>query len=244
MNGKIIAVVQARMGSKRFPGKTMEQLGRYRILEWVLRRTSRATTIDQVVLVTSSAPQNQVLCELAAGLSIPALKGSEDDVLSRFTCAVQEFRADYVVRICADNPFIAPEEIDRLTNFYMTRLPDYAFNHIPKMGNMYPDGLGAEMVSPDVLSRVATSATEVRHREHVTLYLWEHQQDFRIETFQAPPEIRFPEVKLDIDTPADLDRLRAIVDRLEIDSTAVDVVRSYRATFNTERKPGKDNPVS
>jgi spore coat polysaccharide biosynthesis protein SpsF len=216
------------MGSKRFPGKMMEVLGRHTILEWVLRRTSRSETLDGVILATSSAPENRVLQELAEGLSIPTLCGSEDDVLSRFILAAEKHGADHVVRICADNPFVAPEEIDRLTRFYLDRLPDYAFNHIPKMGNMYPDGLGAEIFSSALLRQVAESTTETRYREHVTLYLWDHAQEFRIETLPAPLEIAFPDVKLDVDTQEDLSLLRRILPGLDIESPAVDIVNSFR----------------
>jgi len=222
------------MGSKRFPGKMMEVLGRHTILEWVLRRTSRSETLDGVVLATSSAPENRILQELAEGLSIPTLCGSEHDVLSRFILAAEKHGADHVVRICADNPFVAPEEIDRLTRSYLDRLPDYAFNHIPKMGNLYPDGLGAEIFSSALLRRMAASTTETRHREHVTLYVWDHTSEFRIQTIPAPPEIAFPHVKLDVDTRDDLERLRRLLGGLDIDSPAVDIVKAYNISGKGE----------
>jgi spore coat polysaccharide biosynthesis protein SpsF len=145
--------------------------------------------------------------------------------------AAQEFQADHVVRVCADNPFIAPEEIGRLVQFYLDKLPDYAFNHIPKMGNMYPDGLGAEILSSALLRHLAGSTTEAGHREHVTSYLWDHVSGFRIETFQAPPEIAFPEVKLDVDTKADLERLRGLLQGLDMNSSAREIVGAFRATY-------------
>ena len=226
---RILGGVQARIGSKRLPAKMLEYLGQYKILEWVLLRTSRAVMLDQIVLLTSAAPENRVLGEIAANLSIPTLYGSEDDVLSRFVHAAKQFNADYVVRVCADNPFIAAEEIDRLVRFYLDRLPDYAFNHIPEMGNAYPDGLGAEILSSTVLERIATSSSEPRHREHVTRYLWDHCHEYRIETLKAPEEIAFPDVKLDVDTREDLELLRSIVRGLDIDSSARQVINSFRA---------------
>ncbi len=222
------------MGSRRFRGKVMEYLGGHTILEWVLRRTLRSQTLDGIVLATSAAPENRVLLELAESLSIPSLCGSEDDVLSRFLLAAEKHVADHVVRICADNPFIAPEEIDRLTRFYLDRRPDYAFNHIPRLGNMYPDGLGAEIFSFALLRHLATSATEPRYREHVVLYVWDHPSEFRIETIPAPPEIAFPDVKLDVDTRDDLERLRGILNGLEIHSTAADIVRAYNISGKRE----------
>src|SRR5438034_11691335 len=130
MNSRIIAAVQARIGSRRFPGKVMACRGPHKILEWVLLATLSAATIDQVVLVTSSASENDALCKLADRLSVAVLRGSEDDVLSRFALAAEKFRTDHVVRICAHNPFVRPVEIDRLVRFYMASLPYYPFNRI------------------------------------------------------------------------------------------------------------------
>src|SRR5438105_2803909 len=192
MKPKIVGLIQARIGSKRFPRKILENLAGPRIIEWVLHRTARAELLDQVVLVTPSSAENDILSEIAGQFSIPTLRGSEDDVLSRFIRAADQFGADHVVRICADNPFIASEEIDRLIRFYLQRLPDYAFNHIPRMENLYPDGLGAEILSSALLRRIAAATTEPRHREHVTIYLWDHRDNFHIETFHAPAEIAFP----------------------------------------------------
>jgi spore coat polysaccharide biosynthesis protein SpsF len=152
--------------------------------------------------------------------------------LSRFVLAARERGAEHIVRVCADNPFVSPEEIDRLTRFYLAGGPDYAFNHIPRMDNMYPDGLGAEILSAALLNRLAAVTTEPRRREHVTSYIWDHSSEFRIETVPAPPEIAFPDIRLDVDTPHDLERLRSIVQGLDIHSSAAEVVRSYRAVFH------------
>src|SRR5436309_13613297 len=124
MNSRIIAAVQARMGSRRVPGKVMECLGPHKILEWVLLRTLRAATIDQVVLVTSSASENYALCKLADRLSVPVLSGSEDDVLSCFALAAEKFSTHQVVRICADKSFVALEVIDLLVRLYMASFAD------------------------------------------------------------------------------------------------------------------------
>src|SRR5438132_13264614 len=95
---RILAGVQARIGSKRLPAKMLEYLGQYKILEWVLLRTSRAVMLDQIVLLTSAAPENRVLGESAANFSIPTMYCSEDDVLSRFVQAAKELDAVDVVR--------------------------------------------------------------------------------------------------------------------------------------------------
>lgn len=230
---KTVAIIQARMGSSRLPGKMLMDLCGYPILHWVLSRVKFARKADLVVLATTALPRDDALAELAAGLRISVWRGSETDVLGRFIEAAREAQADVVVRVCADNPLVAPEEIDRLIVFYRASLQQgveperlYAFNHIPALGNRYPDGLGAEILSRKLLEHLANRTQSPYDREHVTVYLWRHPGDYVIRPVPAPPEIAFPEVKLDVDTQEDLQRLRRFCDRLSPESSALDAVRA------------------
>src|SRR5262249_4051065 len=158
------------------------------IIEWVLLRMLRCKRVADVVLATSELPENSVLRDIACELAINVLSGSENDVLGRFSLAAREFDAVHVVRVCADNPFVDPEEVDRLVDTYLAGLPDYAFNHVPRQNNNYPDGLGAEILSGTLLQDIARVAVEPRHREHATLYIWDNSDHYRIETITAPAE--------------------------------------------------------
>ena len=235
---KIVGIIQARMGSSRLPGKMMMDLCGYPVLHWVLYRVKQACRLTEVVLATTELKQDDPLKELAQSLKVGVFRGSEADVLGRFWDAAREFKADVVVRVCADNPFIAPEEIDRLVDCYSSRRQSggdprrlYAFNHIPTMDNNYPDGLGAEILSLDLLGTLDRLAREPSDREHVTIYLWDHPRDFEIYPVFAPPEIAYPGVKLDVDTQADLNRLRQLGARLSQGSSAIQVVRAYLNLF-------------
>ena len=97
------------MGSTRFPGKMLEKFCGIAILEWVLRRVQSANLIDKIVLATTKLERDDPLVELAQSLSVNIFRGSEDDVLGRFADAAEHFGASTVVRVCADNPLIAPE---------------------------------------------------------------------------------------------------------------------------------------
>ncbi|HNC94755.1 MAG TPA: NTP transferase domain-containing protein, partial [Myxococcota bacterium] len=108
----VVAIIQARMGSVRFPGKMLANLHGYPVLEWVLHRVAQATEVDEVVLATTDMARDNPLVELAGRLAVPVHRGSESDVLGRFADAAAAFDAEGVVRICADNPFIDPAEID------------------------------------------------------------------------------------------------------------------------------------
>lgn len=213
------------MGSTRFPGKMLALLGGIPLLEWVVRRLLRATTLAQVVLATSDGVRDDALAELAANLGVEVFRGSETDVLDRFAGAAVLTKADNIIRICADNPFVDPKEIDRLVEFFEENTCDYACNHLDRLGSGYADGFGGEIFSVELLRQLAGLAKDSRYREHLTSYLWEHQSQFRLKAMDAPRELRFPELRFDIDQPRDLDRLESLVETgVQIESKAASIV--------------------
>ena len=135
------------MGSSRFPNKMLQKLGPHTILEWVLRRTLKANLIDCVVLATSENKRDSPLGDKAQTLGSNVFYyGSETDVLQRLATAATFYNADTVVRICADNPFIDPKEIDRLVLSFRSNACDYACNHQDRLNSEYADGFGAEIL--------------------------------------------------------------------------------------------------
>lgn len=222
-NCKIVGVIQSRMGSSRLPGKMMMELCGYPVLHWVIERCKKASTLDEIVLATTTNLEDDCLIALSQSLEIQTFRGSEQDVLDRLIRAAKEFDATIVVRICADNPLIAPEEIDRLVKFFLTETPDYAFNHVPRLNNNYPDGLGAEILSTGLLEKIGRSAIDKKYREHVTLYLWENSKLFSIKTLPCPEPYNRPEMKLDIDTLEDILFIRKICENLSFESSPPEI---------------------
>ncbi len=208
---RVVALVQARMGSSRFPGKMLERLGEYPLMEWVFRRMGRATKLDQIVLATSDQPKDDVLVKLAEKLGFAHFRGNEDDVLGRFAAAATYYKADEIVRVCADNPFVDPGEIDRLVTEYQNNHCHYACNHLDRLGSRYADGFGAEILSNSLLQQVSDLAQEPKHREHCTLYLWDHAERFQLYSIPAPAKLAFPQMRFDVDTNKDLYRLNELV---------------------------------
>lgn len=227
-----VALVQARMGSSRFPGKMLAPLVGLPLLHWVLQRVQQATELDVVVLATTDLPRDRPLIDLARQLGVATFTGSETDVLGRFNAAAAAHAADVVVRVCADNPFVDPGEIDRLLRFFESSRADYACNHLDRLGNAYADGFGAEVLGADLLARLAAEATEARHREHVTLYLWDHADRFDLRAVPAPAALAHPALRFDVDRPEHLAELQALCERngLSLASTAAEVVAAARAT--------------
>lgn len=204
MKPLVVAIVQARMGSTRFPGKMLAKLREIAILDWVLRRLKRARRVDRVILATSTDSKDDILEELAEECGVAVFRGSEGDVLGRFAQAAQQSRADLVVRVCADNPFVDPGEIDRLIEHFETHPADYACNHQDRLGSRYADGFGAEIFKATLLETLNRSVMDSREREHVTLHLWENSKNFHLTAVPAPPELSFPELRFDVDRPEDL----------------------------------------
>jgi len=227
---RVVAIVQARMGSQRFPGKMLASLAGRPMLEWVLHRVRKCHRLDAIVLATSADPRNAPLIELAGQIGVQTFIGDEDDVLGRFCGAALAARAQVVVRICADNPFVAPEEITRIVEHYLAVKPDYAFNHVPRLGNGYADGFGAEVLSHELLRRLSDEATTARQREHVTALIWDEPGRFAIATMSAPPELAYPNLAFDVDVPEDLIALEPLAARIGIDGTAAEFVQSRLAS--------------
>jgi spore coat polysaccharide biosynthesis protein SpsF len=232
---RVVAVVQARMGSSRFPGKMMAKLGDQDLLSWVLTRVCDAKELDQVVLATSTSRDDDQLAEAAANFNVMVVRGSQHDVLDRFIRAAEESEADFVVRVCADNPFVAAEEIDRLVIAHKSGNFDYSCNHQQRLDNRYADGFGAEILSTSLLNNISQLTTQSGHREHLTSYVWDNSSKFNIQAVIAPPELAFPEMKLDIDTPEDLKTLNEFVQKCAITtaSSAAKIAQAFNGFTNS-----------
>jgi len=233
MSRNVAAIIQARTGSSRLPNKMLAPLGGAPLIDWVLRRVSRAKEIDDVILATSTLTRDDPLAERAGILGVSVFRGSEEDVLGRFVGAGAQAGATEVVRICADNPFIAPEEIDRLVRFFRENPCDYACNHQERLGNGYPDGFGAEILPYETLRTIASFAIERPHREHVTLYVWDHPETYTIAAVPAPATIAYPFLRFDIDTREDLDRIARFIEQYRIEMTT-DVETIVRAGLDEQ----------
>jgi len=223
-----IAIIQARMGASRLPNKMLLHLHGYPVVEWIYRRVNEASSIDQVVFAIPDTAQDNVLAWYLNSIGADLFRGSETDLVDRFYQAAKQYQASNVVRICADNPLICASEIDRLVDFYNNNPCDYAYNHIPK-NNHYPDGLGAEICSVNLLQEIHSKAHQPEHREHLFNYIWDNHTDYTIKTFESPEEIAYPELKLDIDDMNDYKKLLNAPYR--IDMSALQIVN---LTLNSE----------
>jgi spore coat polysaccharide biosynthesis protein SpsF len=208
----------------------LQPLGSMPILQWVIQRSRRAESLDAVSVATTTAIEDDQIAELAENLGVRVFRGSETDVLGRFLAASVDLDAEAIVRICADNPFVDPLEVDRLVHGFLVAGADYGCNHQDRLGCGYADGFGAEIIRREVLERMSNSTRSSSHREHVTLAIHDGTIACRVFAPLAPPALRYPDLRFDVDRPEDLDRLKALVSLgIHQGSSAAQVIEAERA---------------
>jgi len=193
------------------------------LVEWVYRRVMRSTYLNRVVFAIPTTTQDDELNNFLCSIGAEVFRGSELNVVDRFYQAAQYTEADTIIRICADNPFVSGEVIDILIDFFKKNKFDYAYNHVPKNCN-WPDGLGAEICSSDLLHLIYLNANGTVQREHLFNYILENKQKFNIGSAPVPTDLAYPELKFDVDTIQDLVRLRCMPYRVEM--TPVEIIRT------------------
>ncbi len=225
---RALAIVQARMGSTRFPGKVLHPLGERLVVDWVMERLSASPIIDLIVLAIPRDEKDMPLAEHATRRGWIFHKGDEQDVLGRFADVVRKYRPEVVVRGTADNPLIDPEVVTRA----VTQTIDDGLDVCsPYLKATYPFGVGAEVARADALLRVDrdTRAADVSYREHIFFWAYNHRDRYRVATLEAPPGLARPEVRVSLDTPEDLTRIEALIDRMDGDYREIDTARVIRA---------------
>jgi glutamate-1-semialdehyde 2,1-aminomutase len=165
---KIVAIVQARMGSTRLPNKVMKPIDGVPMIELLLLRLAKSKQIDQIVLATSVDERNTPLVEHVQKLGFVCVRGSESDVLDRYLVAARQAQADVVVRITGDCPLIDPVLVDQVIEQFKAEDVDYLGNTAPAS---YPDGLDTEVFTLQALESAAVESQDSFDHEHVTPYL-------------------------------------------------------------------------
>ena len=213
---RVVAIIQARMASARLPGKVLADLGGQPVLAWVVRRAQRAKGIDQVVVATSVAAEDDVIAAFCKEQGFAFICGSLHDVLDRYVQAAREYNADIVVRLTGDCPLIDPHMLsENLQTFLNAKPPlDFAANRLPGERTI-PVGLDAEFCTMAALETAWREAQSPHQREHVMPFFYENPERFRILHIKHEPALGH--LRWTIDTPEDLELLRLIVSHFEGD---------------------------
>ena len=176
--GRTVAIIQARVASRRLPGKVLLDIAGQSMLERVVTRVGNAV-LDETVVATSTNPADDAVVAECARIGVAVVRGSEGDVLDRFRVAAAAHDAAICVRVSADSPLIDPDVCDRTVSALRDSDPpaDYAGN---KINPTYPLGLDVEAFTRDALERTWTNAREAYERSHVTVHMYENPTAFRL----------------------------------------------------------------
>lgn len=238
---KVAAIVQARMGSTRLPGKVLHEVRGHVLIDLLLSRLARAERIDEIVLATTDKPVDDVLAAHVKALGYRVVRGSEDDVLSRYAKAAREAEAEIIVRITGDCPLVMPELVDEIIGQFQISQLDYISNIDPPT---YPDGLDIEAFTAAALYLAEAEAIERHDREHVTPFM---RRGTRFTRANVRCDRDFSHLRMTVDEPADLQVVENILTSLapaldfglpEILSLADNRPEVFEANIKTKRNEG------
>ncbi|MBV0914159.1 aminotransferase class III-fold pyridoxal phosphate-dependent enzyme [Anianabacter salinae] len=205
----VIAIVQARMGSSRLPGKTLMQVGDRPLIDLLLERLGRAKHVDKIVVAITTAPPDDALAAHLGTLRVLCARGSEEDVLERYWQAARQAGAqprDVIIRVTGDCPLVDPALVDRLVEAYLGQDADYVSNVSPPS---FPDGLDLEMFSFAALCRAQDEVESAYDREHVTPYL---RESGAFTTHNVSHAEDLSALRWTVDEQHDLNVIRNVVD--------------------------------
>ena len=203
------------------------ELGKHKVLEWVLYRLKKNKKINKFIVATSNKEEKYIF-KLAKKYKYKIFQGSEKDVLSRYYLCAKKYKSNIIIRICADNPFVDPEIINNLIYFFNKKKIDYACNTMQIDNNANSDGFGAEIFNFKTLKKAYTLAKSKTDREHVTKIIRKKKFLFKSETIPSKSGVNFPYLNFDINTIYDLKRLRLMIKKngFNINSSAKQIVKS------------------
>ena len=207
---KVVAIIQARMGSTRLPGKVLQDVEGETVLARCINRVRRSRLIHEVLVATTDQLVDDQIIGECKRSGVAVSRGDQDDVLDRYLRAAQSVKADVVVRITSDCPLIDPEITDKTVDAFLEMRPDYASNSLLRT---YPRGLDTEVMTLDALTRAWHLASRPYEREHVTPYIYEHPSEFKL--LSVAGEADYSSHRWTVDTPEDLALVRAIYSRLK-----------------------------
>ncbi len=250
------ALLVARMGSSRLPGKTMRPILGKPMIERMIERVVAARSIRQTVIATTHRLEDDPLAALADRLGIGCYRGSAEDVLARICGAMKAFRADPVVELLGDNPLVHSALIDDVVAFYRAGSFDYAVNVTTEYPNAglevakFPVGIRVQVVSPSALASCQKLATTAYHREHSTSYIIENPEAFKVGYFQAKGRwaaLNRPELTFAVNYRQNFDFVSRIFERCSVTNahfTLSDALECFDSEPALHRLMGTPTPLS
>jgi spore coat polysaccharide biosynthesis protein SpsF (cytidylyltransferase family)/RimJ/RimL family protein N-acetyltransferase len=223
---RVVAAIQARMGSTRLPGKVLQPIAGRPMIAWLAQRLARCREVDQVVVSTSVESRDDAIAEFARGAAVACVRGSESDLVQRLRLTARQCDADVIVRVTADCPFVEPAVVDDLVRALRPRLGelDFVTNNDPPT---FPHGLDAEVMPTATLDLLDLEVQDPYDREWIPVHIKGHRDRFRI--LNVAHDADLSAHRWTVDYPEDLEFASAVFTALRADFSMHDVLRLLAA---------------
>ena len=228
-----LVVLQARMSSTRLPGKVMSQINGHPMIYWEISRISKAKLVNKIVVAISDQKSDDVLADYLDSIHQDYIRGSLDNVLSRYVKAEENYNPTAIIRLTADCPLVMPELIDQYLEIFYKNDFEYLSNTLELS---YPDGLDIEIIAPGIFKKLLVSSLSKEEQEHVTLGIYSRKDKFR--TYNVSNNANISEFRWTVDTSDDLAFVKSVYahfESKEIDFTFKDVLRFVKKNPNLNR---------
>lgn len=207
-----LIMVQARMGSLRFPGKVLKEIEGKPLLWHVIKRLSHCYKINEIVVVTTTSSDDEVIIKLAKETGVYVFAGSEVDVLDRYYQAANKYKADPIIRVTGDCPLIDPVLLDEMIHLYMKQKESCDWLGVD---SSCLEGIGGEVFSFETLQKTWKEARWSSEREHVTPYMWKHPEIFKLKKMKCDKSCKpYTKVHFSVDEEDDLKFVQEIFKNL------------------------------
>tara|TARA_Y100000768_G_C23974689_1_gene682454 strand:+ start:767 stop:1438 length:672 start_codon:yes stop_codon:yes gene_type:complete len=207
----LLAIIQARMSSRRLKGKVLKFLGKKTLLERVIKNVNRSKYIKKIIIATSINKDDDEVFNFCKKRKIECFRGSLNNVYLRFVCVIKKYSASSFVRITADSPFIDPALIDRGIKLYKSGKYDMVTNTFPRS---FPKGQSFSIHKSKIFVSNLKKIKKGNHKEHITPYFYENFKNFKIKNIKY--NSNQSHLNMSIDTKTDLNKARKIIKRLNL----------------------------
>jgi spore coat polysaccharide biosynthesis protein SpsF len=206
----ITGIIAARVGSSRLPNKVLLDILGKTALERMIERVKKSKTINNIVIATSTKKNDDVIENLCNEINIKCIRGSEDDLLSRYQLVIDKINPDIIVKMGADSILIDPLTIDKVVNTFLSHKFDYVSNYaIPKT---YPEGCTADVYTSKILTEAFLHAKKPSEREHIAPYFWNNSKKYSL--FRVDYETDISNFRLSLDYKEDYIVIKSIFENL------------------------------
>ena len=209
-----LIIIQARMGSSRLPKKTLMKIGDITLLEWVILRLKRVKNRKKIVIATTKNSEDLKIKKIAKKHFVDFFQGDEKNLLKRFFDVSKKYNVKNIVRICADNPFICPLEVDLLIKDFVSSKYKYSFNDRDYRNFKFADGFGAEIFNITLLRYLYDKVYAMNEKEHVTLHLWNKSKYLSPSLSNIP--LKYRSISIDVNYKKDFEKISYYVKKFKL----------------------------